>query len=142
MSKRSDCHLQGDSHFLISIEFFLHHFNIRRFQKVSRVLVDSIGHAVHDARNACIDKRFRAVDTRKMRHVARRAFGGDSVQRGLDDGIRLRVDRADAMPVHHEVTDLVAVTLSLGRAVEACGEDALVGDKHTADEGAVTGASF
>lgn len=127
---------------LHKVEFLLHYFNIRRVQEVHGVFVGSIGYAIHDSRNTRVDERLRAVDARKVGDVTRRAFGGDSVQGGLDDGIRLRVDRADAMPVHHEVTDLVAVTLSLGRAVEACSEDALVGHKHTADEGAVTGASF
>ena len=46
------------------------------------------------------------------------------------------MDRADAMSIHHEVTDFIAVVLTGGRAVESAGEDSFFEHEHTADEGA------
>jgi len=40
------------------------------------------------------------------------------------------------------MTDLIAMGLSGGRAVESRSEDAFVAHEHAANEGAVTGASF
>ena len=64
------------------------------------------------------------------------------MQRGLNDGIRLGVDRAHAMTIHHEMTDLVAMRLPGGGAVEASGQDTFFQHKHTAHKGAVTRAAF
>ena len=36
------------------------------------------------------------------------------MQRGLDDGVRLGVNGADAVTVHEQVPDFVAVRLSCG----------------------------
>ena len=52
------------------------------------------------------------------------------------------MDRADAVSIHHKVTDLVAVRLPGGGAVEARGEDAFFEHKHTAYKGAVTGTAL
>lgn len=52
------------------------------------------------------------------------------------------MDRADAVSIHHEVTDLVTVILSGGGAVESAGEDAFFQHQHTTDKGAVTRAPF
>ena len=60
----------------------------------------------------------------------------------LDDGIRFGVNGADTVSLHHEVTDLVAMGLTGRGAVEACGENTFFQYKHTANKGAVTGASF
>ena len=96
------------------IEFLLHHFNICGVEKIHRVFVCAIGGAVNDARDASIDQHLRAVDARQMGDITGGAFGGDSMQRSLDDGICFRVDRTDAVSIHHEVPDLVAVILSSG----------------------------
>ena len=64
------------------------------------------------------------------------------MQRCLDDGIRLGMNRANTVSIHHEMADLITVALSGRGAVEASGEDPLIEDEHTPDEGAVTGAAF
>ena len=64
------------------------------------------------------------------------------MQGRLNDGIRLGMDRADAVPVDHQVTDLVAVILPGRGAVEPARQDPFFEDKHTTYKGPVTGAPF
>ena len=77
------------------VEFSLHHFNIRCFKKIHRVFVCTVGGAVNDARDAGIDQHLGAVDTRQMSNVTHGAFGGDPMQRSLNDSVCLRVNCAD-----------------------------------------------
>ncbi len=127
---------------LFGLEFLLHDFDVRAFEEVHGVFVGTVGGAVDDLDDARVDERFGAVDAGQVGDVAGGAFGGDAMQRGLDDGVGFGVNGADAMTFDHEVADLVAVTLSGGGAVEACGEDAFFQHEHAANEGAVTGAAF
>ena len=46
------------------------------------------------------------------------------MQRCLDDGICLGMNGADTMPIHHEMTYLITMSLPGGGAVEPCGKDA------------------
>jgi hypothetical protein len=46
------------------------------------------------------------------------------MQSGLDDGIRLGVDRAHTVTLDHQVPHLFAVRQTRGGAVEAGGQDA------------------
>jgi hypothetical protein len=64
------------------------------------------------------------------------------MQRRLDDSVRLSMDRANAVSIHHKVTDLVTVILSGGGAIESAGENAFVQHQYAANKGAVTSASF
>lgn len=77
-----------------------------------------------------------------MCDIAGCAFGGDAMQCSLDDGIRLGVNGTDAMPVHDEMTDFIAMLLPGRRAIKARRENAFFQHQHTADKGPVTGASF
>ena len=120
----------------------MYNFDIGSLEKVHCVFIGAIGCAVYNTGDTGVDQDFCAVDARQMSDITHRAFGGDSVQSGLYDGVRLRVDGADTVPVYHEVTDLVAMSLPGRGAVEAGGEDAFFEHKHTANEGAVTGAAF
>ncbi len=126
----------------LSFKLHLHQFNICRLQKVHCVFVGAVGAVINDARNAGIDQHLGAIDARQVSDVAHCAFGGNAVQCGLNDGVRLGVDRADAMTIHHEMPDLVAMLLPGGGAVEARGQDAFFQHQHTAHEGAVTGAAL
>ncbi len=127
---------------LFGLEFLLHDLDVRAFEKVHGVFVGAVGGAVDDLDDARVDECFGAVDAGQVGDVAGGAFGGDAVQRGLDDGVGFGVDGADAMTFDHEVADLVAMILACGGAVEACGEDAFFENEDTANEGAVTGAAF
>lgn len=64
------------------------------------------------------------------------------MQCGLDDGVRLGVNGTNTMPIHDEMTDFIAMLLPGRRAVETRGENAFFQHEHTADKGAVAGASF
>ncbi len=77
-----------------------------------------------------------------MSDVTGGAFAGDTVQGGLNDGIRLGVDGAHTMAVHDEMADLVAMGLPGGGAVAACGENAFFQHKHTSHKSAVSSASY
>jgi hypothetical protein len=46
------------------------------------------------------------------------------------------------MPVHHQVTHLIAVGLTGGRAVETRGQDAFIQHQHATNESPVTGAAL
>ncbi len=124
------------------LEFFLFHFDIRGLEEVHCVFICAIGSAENNARNARIDEDFGAVDAGQVGDVAGGAFGGNAMQRGLDDGVGFCMNGADAMPINHEVADLVAMLLACGRAIEACGEDTLFKNEHAANKGTVTGAAF
>ena len=113
---------------------------MRGFQETEGILVRAVRVPVDDARDAGVDQHLRAVDARQVRDVTRGAPGRDAVQGGLDDGVRLRVDRPHAVAVHHEMACLVAVFLSRRRTVEASGQDAFFQHQHSAHEGAVAGA--
>src|SRR6185295_6492531 len=104
--------------------------------------VAAVGLAIDDARDTSIDERLRAINTWQMCHVAGGAFGGDTVQCGLNDGICLSVNGADAMPIHHQMADFITMFLPGWRAVEPGGQDAFLQNEYTADEGAVAGAAF
>ena len=106
------------------------------------MFVGAIGDTVDNTTNSCVDQYLGTVDAWKMGHVTDCAFGGDPMQRRLDDGICLGMNGPDAMSIHHEVTNLVAVVLPGGGAVEAGGENPFFQDEHTTDKGTVTGASF
>ncbi len=95
-------------------KFLLLHFDICGFQETHGIFVRAIGNAVYDARNTGVDQCLCAMDAGQVGDITGRAFGRDSVQRGLDDGIRLGMDRADAMSIHEQVTDLIAVRLPGG----------------------------
>jgi hypothetical protein len=77
-----------------------------------------------------------------MGHITGCTFGGNSMQRCLNDRIRLRMNGADTVSIYHEVTNFIAMTLPGGRAVESCRKNAFIQNKHTTDEGAITGAAF
>ena len=76
-----------------------------------------------------------------MGHIAHAAVGADAVQRGLDDGVLLGVERAHAVVVDEQMAHIVAVGQAGGRAVVAGGEDAAAADDYRADMGAITGAA-
>ena len=76
-------------------------FNIGRFPEVKRVLVDTITDTVDDPVYTGIDQRFRAVYARKVGYITGGITGGNTMQRSLDDRIRFRMDRANAVTVYH-----------------------------------------
>lgn len=120
----------------------MYHFNLSSLEEVHSIFVQTVGGAVHDAGNAGVDQDLGAIDARQVSDVAGCAFCRYTVQCGLDDGIRFRVNRADAVTIDHEVTDLVAMVLPGWGAVETGREDAFFQYQHTANEGTITGASF
>jgi len=123
-------------------EFFLRDLNIRGLQEIDGVLVSAIGNTKDDAGNASVDQCLCAMDAGQVRDITGRAFGRDSMQSGLDDGIRLGMDGTNAMSIHHQVSNFIAVILSGRGAVKAGGQDALIHDQNTADKGAVTRTSL
>lgn len=120
----------------------MYHFNLSSLEEVHSIFVQTVGGAVHDAGNAGVDQDLGAIDARQVSDVAGCAFCRYAVQSRLNDGVRFRVDRADAVTIDHEVTDLITVILPGWRAVEAGREDAFFQYQHTADESTVAGASF
>ncbi len=64
------------------------------------------------------------------------------MQGGLDDGVGLGMDRTDAMSIHDQMSNLIAVCLSGWGTVEARSEDTFVQYQDTTYEGAVTGAAL
>lgn len=76
-------------------------FNAGGLQKISRVLIDAVGHAIDESNDAGVDQRLRAVNAGEVRHVTSRAARRHAVQRGLDDGVHLRVDGAYTVSFDH-----------------------------------------
>ena len=97
---------------------------------------------VNQSADAGVNEGLGAVDAREMGDIAGAAARRNAMQSSLDDRVRLGVDRADAVPVDHQVPDLIAVRLAGWRTVEPGGQDAFVEHEDTADEGAVAGAAF
>lgn len=120
----------------------MHNLDVCAFKEIYGVFVGAVGGAVNDLDNARVDEGFGAVDAGQMGDVAGGAFGGDTVQCGLDDRVGFGMNGAHAMPIYHEVSDFVTVILPRWGAVEACGEDAFIQHEHAANEGAVAGAAF
>ena len=123
-------------------EFFLSDFDIRCTQEIDGVFVGTIGNAIYDPGNAGVDQCLRALEAGQVSDITGRTFCRDSMQRRLDNGIRLGMDGADAMPIHKQVPGLVTVGLSRRRAIESCGQDALIEHQHATDECPVTGAAL
>jgi hypothetical protein len=46
------------------------------------------------------------------------------------------------MSIDEQMSDLIAMSLTGGGTVEACGQDTLLKNEHRTDEGTVTGAAF
>jgi hypothetical protein len=117
-------------------------FHIRLAQEFDCVLIHAVCDVVDQARDTGVDECLGAVDAGKMGHITPAAVGGNAVQGGLDDGICLGMDGADAVAVHQQVAHFVTVGLCCGRAVEPGGKDALIAHQHTADKSPVAGAAL
>ena len=87
---------------------------MRRLQEIHRIFIGAVSHAVDDACDTGIDESLGTVDAGQVGHVAGAAARGNAVQGGLDDGIRLGVNGANAMSFHHQVTGLIAMLLPGG----------------------------
>lgn len=105
--------------------------DIRRFQEIHGVFVVPIRDAVNDACNPRIDQCFGAIDAWRVGHVAGGSIRGDAVQRSLNDGVCLGVDRARTVTVHHEVADFIANVLPSRRSVESADQDAFIRHQDT-----------
>src|SRR5262245_12284658 len=88
--------------------------------------------AEDDARHAGVDELLEAVPARARGDVVGRAFDHDAVTRGLDDRVRLCVDRRDAVTVLHHVANVRAVRHAADRAVVASRQDRTIADQHRA----------
>ena len=97
---------------------------------------------IHDTFDPGVDQHFGAGEAGLMRYIGGRAFAAYAVERRLDNGILFCVERADTMPVNHEMPDFIAMGQACGRAVVAGGEDALVAHQHGTNMGTITGAAF
>ena len=90
--------------------------------------------AVDDAADAGVRDLLEAVPARARGHVDRRAVDHHAVLRGLDDRVRLGVDRGDAVTVFHHVAGLGAVGHAADRSVVAGRQDCPIAHDHRADE--------
>jgi hypothetical protein len=122
--------------------FFLTNLDVGCLKEVDSIFIHAIGNAIDDAHDAGVDQGFCAVDAGEMSHVAGSAFGRNTMQGCLDDGIHFGVDGANTVPIYHQVTHFVTVGLPYRRAVKSGGQDALVAHQDTTDEGAVTGGTL
>lgn len=84
----------------------------------------------------CIDDHFGTREARLVRHINHTAPGADSVQRRLDDGVLLGVERSDTVPVYNQMSDIVTVGQACGRTVVSSCQDAFVAHDHRANVGA------
>src|SRR5262245_5554994 len=90
--------------------------------------------AVADPPDARVRDLLEARPAGRGGHVERGAVEVYAVLGGLDDGVRLGVDRRHTMITLHHVADVRTVGHPADRAVVAGGEDRLVSHDHRADE--------
>src|ERR1043165_5326303 len=64
------------------------------------------------------------------------------MQGGLNDRISFRMNRTNTVPIHEQVTHLIAVGLPTWRAVKAGRENPFIKDQDTANRRAITCASL
>lgn len=102
----------------------MYHFNLSSLEEVHSIFVKAVGGAVHDAGNAGVDQDLGAIDARQVSDVAGCAFCRYAVQSRLNDGVRFRVDRADAVTIDHRGDRSHHSAVAGWRAVEAGREDA------------------
>jgi len=100
--------------------------DLSSFEEIKRVFIDAVADTKNDPGDARVDQGFGAVDTRKMSHITGCPPGGYTVKRSLNDGIRLSMDCPDAVLLHHQVTNIVAVLLPGRGTVKSCGQDAFI----------------
>ena len=118
----------------------LHQRHAGLAQEGARLRIGVVAGVDH-AQDAGVDDHLGAVEAGLMGDVDRAAVDRHAVQRGLDDGVLLGVQRAHAVVVHDQTADVRAVGQAHGRAVVAGGQDALVLDDDRADGGAWAGAA-
>ncbi len=101
-------------------------------------VVAGVDHPPH----ARVDEHLGAGDAGLVGDVGAGPLGAHAMQRGLDDGVLLGVQRAHAVAVDHQVADIIAVGRSDRRAVVAGGENAPVAHQHGPDVRPIAGAAL
>ena len=82
---------------------------------------------------AAVRDQFKTIPARRCRRIYLRAVDGHAVLRGLDDRVRLGMDRGYTMTVLHVTADLRAMRPATDTAVITSGEYGLVLDDHCTD---------
>ena len=68
-----------------------------------------------------------------MGYINHTAPGADAVQRCLDDGVLLGVERPHTVPVYNQMADIVTVGQASRGTVVSCCQDAFVAHDHRAN---------
>jgi len=109
-------------------------------QKAPTVLIRVVP-GIHHPFDTGVDDHLGAGETRLVGHTDHAAVRADAVQRGLNDGVLLGVEREYAMAVDDQMAYIVAVGQAGGRAVVAGGENTSAADDHRTHMGAITGTA-
>ena len=75
--------------------------NVRRLQEIHGILVCTVGYVVYQTSDASIDQCLGAIDAGKMCNVAGSTLRRNPMQGALNDRVRLGMDGAYTMSVHH-----------------------------------------
>ena len=111
-------------------------------QELYGIGVLAVGDMIDQAGDPRIDQGLGAVNTGKMGDITGAATGGNAVQGGLDDGIGLSMNGANAVSLHHQMIDLIAVWLPGGGTIETGGQDTFFEHQHTPHQSPVAGAAL
>ena len=77
-------------------------------QKAAAVLV-RVGAGVYHPFNACVNDHLGAGEARLVGYIDHAAGRADAVERSLNNGVLLSVERTNAVAVYHQMPNIVAV---------------------------------
>ena len=109
-------------------------------KKAAAVLV-RVGAGVYHPFNSCINDHLGAGDARLVGYVDHAAGRADAMERCLNDGILLSVERTHAVAVNDQMPDIVTVGQAGGGAVVAGRQNASIADNYCAHMGSIAGAA-
>lgn len=80
----------------------------------------------HDAFDACVCNHLETVPARRRRDINAGAFDANAMHGSLNHCVGFRVNGAHTMPIHHHVSDIIAMGQTADRAIVTCGQHAPV----------------
>ena len=110
----------------------MHQFDLKRLTQLEDPFV-AVKLPEHNAPQSGVGDQLEAAEARRCGHVNVPRLDPDTATRSLRDGIRLRVDRANAMPVLHQVTDVITMRQASKATVVACRKQHLVSHHDRTD---------
>jgi len=86
--------------------------HIGLLKKFECIGIDSVLLCVYNPSDARLDDLFGAQQAGEVRHIQHRAICADAEPGALYDGVAFRMDRANAVPVHHLTANFLAVYIT------------------------------